>query len=119
MLCAFTDVTFSDLFKRVTLADNPHSSVFPPLPIRIGGFSIYKRMMLSPGNGSCYVTPTEKVVKHIIENMIAIKYDSIYFRATFRDDEAVLLSVEYNAIIGSRWLAVVTRGDVEAALKVV
>ena len=37
---------------------------------------------------------------------------------TFREDETVLLSAHYNAIIGSRWLGMVTRADIEGALYV-
>jgi hypothetical protein len=39
---------------------------------------------------------------------------SHYLKVTFRDDDSALISMQYQQIIGSRWLCVVPQDDVRA-----
>lgn len=49
--------------------------------------------------------PTQAVLDYIGEKMIAIDNDLLYFSICCREDGTALVSVQYNQIIGSRWLA--------------
>lgn len=56
---------------------------------------------------SLRVRPRPEVVEYIKANMLPIEHDRIFFKATVRASGEVLLTADYNSIIGSRWLAVV------------
>jgi hypothetical protein len=51
------------------------------------------------------VTPNKALIDLICANMLAIEYDSLYFKAVFQTDGTALLIVQHNQIIGSRWLS--------------
>ena len=57
--------------------------------------------------GWIYAKPTPEVIAWIRANMLQIDYDSLYFQAIMREGGQTLIVCQYNAILGSRWLALV------------
>ena len=53
---------------------------------------------------SFWLKPTEKTIKFIRENMLDIE-GGVFFQLNIYTDGTALVSVKYNSIIGSRWLA--------------
>lgn len=66
------------------------------------------------GRYSINVKPSEAVMEAIEKRMLPMD-GGYYFNACFRDDGTVLLVVKYQVIIGSRWLALVSRESAEKA----
>jgi hypothetical protein len=64
------------------------------------------------------VKPRPELATFIRERMLQILNDSVYFVCTFRDDGTVLISAQYNSIIGSRWLTITTADDIPSKNKV-
>jgi hypothetical protein len=61
----------------------------------------------TPHRGSMHVRPKPEVIEFIRRHMIQVDYDHIFFNIVIRDDGTALITVSYNQILGSYWLALV------------
>jgi len=123
----FPDRPFRDLFTKVTPPPTRPAWIYfreagTPFVIREAeserrnpsGVIISEYMTISGyehPHGSMYVAPTRELSEFIWDNMVAVDYDRIYFKATVRTNGIVLLSAHYNQILGGRWLTTMPLAD--------
>lgn len=97
----FPEVTqFSELFEDWRVWEHQKSTGFPV----VEGVTDYCAAHRTTLEGSLHVKARPYLVKFINENMIKTDNYSWFFELTQRDD-GMLVSVKNNAILASRWLA--------------
>jgi len=117
---AFLEVTmFSDLFTNWVWHTQENASVFQTTPGveqvdvpkegRIGNYCTCFRTDL---DNSLRVAPTVELLRFIRKSMIMPDYDTIDFKLIQRKD-GLLIAAANNAIIASRWLALVPLSELE------
>ncbi len=114
----FMDVTkFSELFSQWRWWEHEKSQGFEKIPV-VG--SAYISDFCSAHNtdleSSLHVKPTRVLVDFIQANMFLSAYDSIYFELVSREDGLLVLA-KSNAILASRWLALLPKSELLAIPK--
>jgi hypothetical protein len=112
---------FADLFDDWKVSDDHNATAFPKIlvkpdvveywggPLKGGHISDFCSTHRTDIEGFLRVLPNKAVTEFILENTIWPDYDSIYFELTQRDD-GVLVASKNNAILASRWLALLPLG---------
>lgn len=118
----FQKETLEELFEDVSLKENLSKEQICPAT-ELSPFSCKKRLQYYHYcanqnisgyiDGHLYIKPTHKLVKLLSYEMDSIVGDSKFFKFTERNDGTYLISCVYNSIIGSRWLAIFNKKDVE------
>ena len=117
----FMDVTkFSELFSQWRWWEHEKSQGFERIPVRSHGQGTYISDFCSAHNpdleSSLHVKPTQMVVDFIQDHMFLSAYDSIYFELVSREDGLLVLA-KNNAILASRWLALLPKSELTAIPK--
>ena len=106
----FPDAKLSHLFERAE--NHPFKNGQPTNKDK----SLIWANTSSLGSHYWYLKPTE-MVRELVKKMNSICTDpNIYFNFTLRSDNTVLITAQYNSIIGSRWLVIVSKKEVEEFL---
>ncbi len=117
----FMDVTkFSELFSQWRWWEHEKSQGFEKIPVKSHGHGTYISDFCSAHNtdleSSLHVKPTQMVVDFIKDHMFLSAYDSIYFELVSREDGLLVLA-KNNAILASRWLALLPKSELIAIPK--
>lgn len=64
-------------------------------------------------NNSLLVVPTKEVINVVADAQAIVPDNNVYFSMIPRDDNTVLILMQYNKIIGSRWLCILPMSEVE------
>lgn len=100
---------FSELFSQWRRYDHPRTQGFGT----VNGVSDYCHTTQTRLRKSLHVKPRQFLISYITKNMVLAEDDSWYFEIIQRAD-GLLVVVKNNAIIASRWLALL---DSEQGIK--
>ena len=64
-----------------------------------------------------YFDPSEKLIKAVKENMLAIDYDRISFDIIVYNDMTALVVAHYSQILGSRWICLIDSETIPKSLE--
>jgi hypothetical protein len=73
--------------------------------VPVGPYCVFKSK--DGSYGSIYVMARKELEEYVRANMIRIEHDSLYYEIIEYDDGTALILVQYNQILGNRWLAIV------------
>jgi len=100
-ICHKDITTFDGVFSTFSFDDKAKPS---PVAENIGAFCSVK---MAGSRFSMWVRPSDFIASFIIESMLMITGDNIWFEIIGYEDGTALVVANYNVILGSRWLAVI------------